>query len=132
MKALKNDPTLGEKKLLPQLQGLILEPLLKVNPKQQPVLILLDALDECEDRGAAEILRLLFSLVTRIPFLRILITRRPEPHISLVFDEELNHAKTVLHDIETSVIQEDIRLYLHSELVKIPHASSPCEFQLGI
>jgi NACHT domain len=120
MKALKNDSTLGEKERLPQLLGLILEPLLKVNPKQQPVLIILDALDECEDRGAAEILRLLFSLVTRIPFLRILITSRPEPHISLVFDEELNHAKTVLHDIETSVIQEDIRLYLQTELAKIP------------
>jgi hypothetical protein len=49
--ALQNDPTLGQKKLLPQLQGLILDPLLKVDPNRRPVLIILGALYECN--GAA-------------------------------------------------------------------------------
>jgi NACHT domain len=119
--AVQEDMTVGHKKLLPQLQGLILNPLLRIDPNRSPVFIILDALDECDEGGAIEILRLLFLLVTRIPFLRILITSRPEPHISSVFDEALNHTKTVLHDIETSVIQQDIRFYLNTELTKIPH-----------
>jgi AAA ATPase domain len=119
--AVQEDMTLGTKTLLPQLRELIITPLLKVNPNQRPTLIILDALDECDEKGAVEILRLLFSHGTRVPFLRILVTSRPERHISSVFDETPNVAKRILHDIEDSVIEEDIRLYLRTELSKIPH-----------
>ena len=86
MEAIQQDATLAHRKRWPQFQGLILAPLLKVDPNRRATLIVLDALEECEEKGAAEILRLLFSHGTRIPFLRILITSRPEPHISSFFD----------------------------------------------
>jgi NACHT domain len=119
--AVQEDMTLGTKTLLPQLSALIITPLLKVHPNRRATLIILDALDECEENGAVEILRLLFSHGTRIPFLRILITSRPEHHISSVFDEAPNVVKRILHDIEGSVIEQDIRFYLRTELSKIPH-----------
>ncbi|KAF9514914.1 hypothetical protein BS47DRAFT_1392016 [Hydnum rufescens UP504] len=42
---------------------------------------------------------------------------RPEPHIS-IFDDARNLAKSVLPDVEASVIEEDLRLYIPSELVR--------------
>ncbi|KAF9508538.1 hypothetical protein BS47DRAFT_1488334 [Hydnum rufescens UP504] len=106
--------------LLSQLQGLILTPLLTINPHRSPIIFILDALDECEEKGAAEILQFMFAHVARIPFLRILITSRPQPHISSIFNKVPNLAKTVLHDIEASVVEQDIYLYISSELAKIP------------
>jgi AAA ATPase domain len=118
--AVQQDATLGHKEPLAQFEGLILKPLNELNSHRRTTLIVLDALDECEERGAATILQLLLAHVSRLPFLRILITSRPEPHISLVFSEARNLAKRILHDIEASVIEEDLRLYIRSELREIP------------
>ncbi|KAF9505141.1 hypothetical protein BS47DRAFT_1386036 [Hydnum rufescens UP504] len=102
--AIQQDATLGHKKPLAQFEGLILKPLGQLDSTRQMTLIVLDALDECKEQGAATILQLLLSHASRLPFLRILITSRPEPHISSVFTEAKNLAKRVLHDIEASVI----------------------------
>ncbi|KAF9509840.1 hypothetical protein BS47DRAFT_113675 [Hydnum rufescens UP504] len=118
--AIQQDATLGHKKPLAQFEGLILKPLGKLDTNRRTTVIILDALDECEEQGAATILQLLLSHIARLPFLRILITSRPEPHISSVLDEARNLAKRVLHDIEASVIEDDLRLYIRSELSKIP------------
>jgi NACHT domain len=120
VEALRQDPALGNKELSSQFQELILIPLLKINPHQRPTLIILDALDECEEKGAADILRLVFSHAIQIPFLRILITSRPQPHLSSVFSKARNLEKTVLHDIEASVIEQDIRFYISIALAEIP------------
>ncbi|KAF9512012.1 hypothetical protein BS47DRAFT_1114305 [Hydnum rufescens UP504] len=118
--ALKQDPGVGERVLLSQLQGLILTPLLTINPRRSPIIFILDALDECEEKGAAELLQLMFAHIARIPFLRILITSRPQPHLSSVFNKAPNLMKTILHDIDASVVEQDIRLYISTELAKIP------------
>jgi NACHT domain len=120
VEALRQEPTAGHKGLLSQLEELILTPLLRVDPHRLPTLIILDALDECDEEGAADILRLLFSHAIRIPFLRILITSRPQPYLSSVFNKVPNLAKTVLHDIEASIVQQDIHFYISTELAKIP------------
>jgi NACHT domain len=120
VEAIQQNADLGHKALLTQIQRLIVMPLLKIDPNRNTLLIVLDALDECEEKGTAELLKLLFSHAIQIPFLRILITSRPEPHISSVFDDASNYAQRILHDIEASVIEQDIRLYIMSELAKIP------------
>ncbi|KAF9514157.1 hypothetical protein BS47DRAFT_1329073, partial [Hydnum rufescens UP504] len=117
--AIQQDAMLGHKNPLAQFEGLILKPLGKLNLHRRTTLVILDALDECEEQGAATILQLLLSHITRLPFLRFLITSRPEPHISSVFSEARSLAKRILHDIEASVIEEDLRLYIRSELRKI-------------
>ena len=116
--ALQEDPALGHKALLSQVEGLILTPLLSPGVDCRVTLIVLDALDECDEKGAVAILRYLFSHAIRILFLRILITSRPEPHISSVFKKASNFTKTILHDIETSVVQGDIPLCISTELAK--------------
>ncbi|KAF9505275.1 hypothetical protein BS47DRAFT_561216 [Hydnum rufescens UP504] len=117
--AIRQDATLGHKEPLAQFEGLILKPLANLDSHRPAILIVLDALDECQEQGAATILQLLLSHVSRLRFLRILITTRPEPHISSVFDETRNVAKRILHDIETSVIEGDLRLYIQYELREI-------------
>jgi hypothetical protein len=52
---------LGDTELLSQFQELFLTPLLKTNPPRRSMLIILDALDKCGEKGAADILRLVFS-----------------------------------------------------------------------
>ncbi|KAF9512030.1 hypothetical protein BS47DRAFT_1486515 [Hydnum rufescens UP504] len=125
--ALKKDPGVGQRGLLSQLQGLILTPLLTINPHRRPIFLILDALDECEEKGAAEILHLMFAHLARIPFLRILITSRPQPHLSSVFDKVPNLARSFLHDIDASIVEQDIHLYVSTELAKIRR-----KFDLGM
>ncbi|KAF9518945.1 hypothetical protein BS47DRAFT_1337839, partial [Hydnum rufescens UP504] len=117
--AIREDATLGHKEPLAQFEGLILKPLAKLNSHRRATFIVLDALDECQEQGAATILQLLLAHTSRLPFLRILITSRPEPHISSVFDETRNLAKRILHDIEDSVIEGDLHLYIQYELREI-------------
>ncbi|KAF9506343.1 hypothetical protein BS47DRAFT_1428372, partial [Hydnum rufescens UP504] len=119
-KAIQQDATLAHKQPLTQFEELILKPLGQVDSHRRTTLIVLDALDECEEQGAATILQLLLSRIRLLPFLRILITSRPEPHISSVFDMTRNPRITILHDIEASLIEEDLHLYIRSELTKIP------------
>ncbi|KAF9505346.1 hypothetical protein BS47DRAFT_1354017 [Hydnum rufescens UP504] len=131
---LKRDPGVGQRGLLSQLQGLILIPLLTINTHRKPILLILDALDECDENGATEILHLIFAHLTRIPFLRVLITSRPQPHLSSIFNKVPNLGKTVLHDIEASVVEQDIRLYISTELAKIPRKldlSMPTDWTTG-
>ncbi|KAF9503231.1 hypothetical protein BS47DRAFT_1322867 [Hydnum rufescens UP504] len=116
---IQQDATLGHKNTFSQFEGLILKPLGRLGSSRQTTLIVLDALDECEEQGADTIVQLLLSHASRLPFLRVLITSRPEPHISSVFTQARNLAKRVLHDIEASVIEEDLRLYIRSELRRI-------------
>ncbi|KAF9517895.1 hypothetical protein BS47DRAFT_1325747 [Hydnum rufescens UP504] len=118
--AIERDSEAGRKTLLSQLQKLILSPLLTIDPRRSPILIVLDALDECEENGATNILELMFTHLIRIPFLRILITSRPQPHLSSVFNKASSLAETALHDIDASVVDQDIRLYISTELAKIP------------
>ncbi|KAF9515555.1 hypothetical protein BS47DRAFT_1484390 [Hydnum rufescens UP504] len=69
VEALRQEPTLVHKRLLSQFHELFLTPLLKSNPFRHPTLIILDALDECVEKRAADILRLVFSHAMRILFL---------------------------------------------------------------
>jgi hypothetical protein len=117
--AIQQDPTLGHKNTFSQFEGLISKALGQLDSTRQMTLIVLDALDECEEQGAGTILQLLLSHTSQLPFLRVLITSRPEPHISFVFTQARNFAKIVLHEIEAFVIEEDLRLYIRSELVRI-------------
>lgn len=127
--ALEADPEAPFASLKQQLDRLIIKPLsgLDRDPKRV-VLIVLDAFDECEARGAKEIVQLLVAAMPSLPFfLKILITSRPEAHITSVLDPSLsalspssNLRITALHDIEASIVKSDIRLYLHTRLRNLP------------
>lgn len=116
--ALGEDPDIASEGCLRQLNQLIVKPLSNVQARPTlPIVLVIDALDECEERGAAEILRLLLATVGQLPFLvKVLITTRPEGHLRRIFDTSADLQKLILHNIEASVVEGDIRLYLNHHL----------------
>lgn len=120
--ALDTHPDAGYSSLKNQLDQLIIEPLSKVKPDPTRIVVLvLDAFDECETKGAKEILQLLVAALPLLPFfLKIFITSRPEEHIRSVLVPSNNLRITALHDIEDSVVKEDIEVYLRARLRSLP------------
>src|SRR5258707_2052999 len=116
--ALKADGDLHEKSLDTQFTALLFQPLRSLT-LTRPLLLVVDALDECVPKDAETILRNAISCCTQVPALRILITSRPENHITYLFKGANSVRKAILHDIENAVIASDIRFYLEAQLKSI-------------
>ncbi len=113
--ALQDDGLLPSKSLDTQFTALFFEPLQNLTVTR-PLLLVVDALDECEPKGAQTILNIILSHCTKIPALRILITSRPENHITSIFNKANNLRKVILHEIDNAVIAHDIQHYLEHQL----------------
>ncbi|KIL65314.1 hypothetical protein M378DRAFT_10927 [Amanita muscaria Koide BX008] len=99
-----------------QLMVLIIEPLRDlVRSRTQPVVIVVDALDECDDIDAQVILKALGQLVHEIPPFKVLLTTRPQPHLNHLLS---SHDIFYLHNIEDKIVNNDIRRYLEFGLSK--------------
>lgn len=125
IKALTKDPDYAYAAINVQWNELIVRPLLGVREdRERVVLIVLDALDECEEDGAAEILELILASASRrFPFhLKFFITSRPELHIRTMFQPSTYLSTVILHEIASSDVQADIRHYLSFSLSAIPTA----------
>ncbi|KAG9037434.1 hypothetical protein FRB95_005724 [Tulasnella sp. JGI-2019a] len=48
------------------------------------------------------------------------MTSRPEPHLRSIFSHADNLHRVILHDIEASIVKNDIRLYLQTSFAEIP------------
>src|SRR5258708_3263790 len=117
-KVFRREPDFGKRSFATQVKELIIEPLSKITSK--PVVIVVDALDECDNsKGAVnELLQAVVEHCTKSPSLRLFITSRPELHINPVL---ANEAGIVLHeDIDQSIVSDDIREYLREEMSRIP------------
>src|SRR5258708_32744772 len=115
---LKADGDLPQKSLDTQFIALLFQPLQSLT-LTQPLVLVVDALDECVPKDAESILRNVISHCTQVPALRILITSRPENHITYLFKGANSIQKVILHDIESAVIASDIRHYLENQLKAI-------------
>jgi len=111
--ALLRTPYVVTKTPMKQFSTLIMEPLKEV--EGNPILIVIDALDECEHDGDA-LLKIFADSIQNIPRLKLFITTRPEYHIRNVLDRYRHLKRFHLQDIEKSVVQSDIRLYLDFHL----------------
>jgi hypothetical protein len=143
-KAIDADPAISGKALKDQFEKLILQPLSeekKFPPKALRLVVVVDALDECErEEDVREILKLLsrtkdISLVS----LRVFITSRPELPIRLGFKEmsDGTYQDLILHDVAKETIEHDIALFLKHELGQIREQRSlssdwPSEDQIRI
>ncbi|KIO19341.1 hypothetical protein M407DRAFT_31012 [Tulasnella calospora MUT 4182] len=127
IRSLERDPDIGLARMETQFKKLLAEPLTEWKSVNGAVLIVIDALDECSPESSAEeILVQLAGEVRKIPVpLKILITSRPELHIREKFRSSilrnLSHSYA-LHDIEDSVVQADIELFLRRRLNNIAEA----------
>ena len=116
----KKDPSVARNSLISQLQQLIIAPLSSIDVS---CVIVIDALDECvDDQPASAILSVLGRCAKELSSVKLFITGRPEPRIRTGFRLPLLEPLTqvfLLHGVELSSVDEDIRLYLQEKLSAI-------------
>ncbi|CAE6537301.1 unnamed protein product [Rhizoctonia solani] len=122
---LKKDSDLGYSNIPIQFKRLLQAPFKRIGRMPEGVVIVLDALDECEDVNAMRIvLNELTKHVEELP-VKVLVTSRPLPGIcqqmefyynSVLAPGSQNYNILSLHELNTAIVQADIRLYLKREL----------------
>lgn len=118
------DSAIVEKAMPMQFEKLILQPLIASRDTilQAPsCLIIVDALDECEDEKDVTLIIKLFSEVkAKVARLKVFITSRPDLPIRLGFKATKGaYDKVILHEIADSVIEHVITAFIAHELERI-------------
>ena len=120
IQVIKRDLSVARNSLVSQLKDLIVDPLSSTDIS---CIIVVDALDECvDDQPASAILSVLGRFVKELPSVKFFITGRPEPRIRTGFRLPLLEPFTqifLLHEVELSSVDEDIRLYLQEKLTAV-------------
>ncbi|KAJ2930952.1 hypothetical protein H1R20_g6157, partial [Candolleomyces eurysporus] len=118
--ALQKHPDATEKDVRTQFNWLILEPLRDLmEGRATPLLITIDALDECDERQAHALLTVLLDEVVKLRNLKVFVTTRPESGIRHLLEEPSQQgdvARFHVQDIEQSVVEADIQVYLDFRL----------------
>ncbi len=113
---------IGRKGIRDQWSRLVLRPLseLQANSIQSPLLVVVDAMDECDKDDAIKIILECLAELNKqeTSRLRIFITSRPELAVRLGFRDmlEILHHDLVLHDVPRRIVDQDITLYLREQL----------------
>src|SRR6266478_5027084 len=95
-----------------QLEALILNPLRDIfESRSRPIVVVVDALDECDDEDGLTVLAGLNRLVQELPSFKILLTTRPQFHLRYLGCQDTQKV-FYLQDIEKRIVDGDIRLYL--------------------
>jgi hypothetical protein len=122
--AIDADPGISGRTLKEQFDKLVLEPLDKLtgDPGEPRIIVMVvDALDECEERDVRNIIHRLSQAknLTKVK-LRVFITSRPELPIRLGFsDIKGKYQDMVLHEVPKPIIEHDIAAFLEDELARI-------------
>jgi hypothetical protein len=120
--ALAECSDIASQSLHDQWHHLVLGPLSRLNSHdcQSSYVLVVDALDECDDEKN---IRIILQLLTRVRSLekvrlRVFLTSRPEIPIrySLRDIPNTEHQDFVLHDISPPIVDHDIRMFLEHEL----------------
>ncbi|KAF9643733.1 hypothetical protein BDM02DRAFT_1359722 [Thelephora ganbajun] len=134
----QSDPEITHESLYNQMDKLIVRPL---KESDISTIIIIDALDECKDEEpASAILSILGQFVSKIPKVKFFVTARPEPRIRAGFRLPLLAEVTdvfVLHDVEPSLVSNDIRLFFKQGFLELAHRRQelgdwPTEEQLDV
>ncbi|QRV96996.1 Vegetative incompatibility protein HET-E-1 [Ceratobasidium sp. AG-Ba] len=122
-RALDKKPDLGGRGVTTQFEKLINDPLRVVGGKIVAglLVVVIDALDECADRaGLKLVLETLLRAANDLP-LKFFVSCRPDqPLLDAVVNQDgLSRHLYHLHDVEESLVQADIEVYLRAELKPI-------------
>ncbi|KAJ5368809.1 Vegetative incompatibility protein HET-E-1 [Penicillium cataractarum] len=136
--AVDSDPMIVSKTLREQFEQLILKPLENMQPsKTKTVVLVIDALDECDRDDDIRVIIYLISLGRRLESVRLraFLTSRPELPVRLGFKSiQGRYQDLVLHDIPKPIISHDIAAFLEYELTRIKedyNNITPTELQLS-
>ncbi|KAH6867744.1 hypothetical protein BKA70DRAFT_1065459, partial [Coprinopsis sp. MPI-PUGE-AT-0042] len=123
---LKAQPDILQKAIRMQFDALVHEPLRGVFENESEThTISIDAIDECNLTEAVELLSILLNSIPQHPALRLLVTCRPERPFRLLLQQYQGPRVFHLHEIENSVVQADIRLYIN-------HCLSPAQIDKAL
>lgn len=115
-KAIEDDPNISEKGLRLQFAKLLLQPLLDIKHSQTTtIVIVIDALDECERDDDIHIILQLLPQVQKSSSVqvRFFLTSRPEVSVTVGFKEIINDYQCLtLQEISMPMIKHDISLFL--------------------
>ncbi|KAG9100670.1 hypothetical protein FS749_013717 [Ceratobasidium sp. UAMH 11750] len=119
-RVLEKDPDVYNQPLPEQFKQLIFGPLREIQDMlPTDLIVVIDALDECDDdEGIARVLDILLSYARDLP-VRFFVTSRPDAKIlDRMRSHEGGHipGELRLHELERSIVQEDIKTYLVAEL----------------
>ncbi|KAI6534177.1 hypothetical protein MCOR10_002449 [Pyricularia oryzae] len=121
--AVESNPNIADKTMKEQFEKLFLKPLNKCNGANfQPLLVVVDALDECDREEDVTTLIRLFPKAEEAKsyHLRFFVTSRPELPIRLGFKDIGDKYKDLaLHEVPESDITKDISTFLRFELDRI-------------
>ncbi|CAI6101034.1 unnamed protein product [Clonostachys chloroleuca] len=107
-----------------QFNKFIVQPLRSITtaPETVPLVLIIDALDECDEDNHIKLLIRLFTSTKDVLFskLRILVTSRPDLPVRLGFTTAIGaYQDLALHEIASDIIERDIAAFLHHELLRI-------------
>jgi hypothetical protein len=132
LRVLRANPGIGRQSLCTQLENLIIGPFKATHIS---TLIIIDALDECEDaEPVSAILSTLSRYVDEIPEVRFFITSRPEHRIRSGFRLKLLRPVTEvlkLHEVKPEVVDSDIKLFFRTRLTSLANNRSDCNLVDG-
>lgn len=101
-----------------QFRILITTPLRNAGSLHKPVIFIIDALDEfLEEAAPTKILSAFAEHLHDVPFLKVLISTRPSPHVTTALRMiSLIRTRFCLHDVDRYLVDRDIERYLFEVL----------------
>jgi len=123
LQVLREAPDVAEYSIERQVDFLLQKPIHNQQTTGHPLVLVIDALDECANASeVARLLKKLLSVGVDLP-MKFFLTSRPERHILTHFKSGL-HRILRLHDIHQDVVEMDIFLYLNKRLTDIRCSNS--------
>ncbi|KFY28387.1 hypothetical protein V491_00489 [Pseudogymnoascus sp. VKM F-3775] len=123
--AIEADPAISGKSLKDQFEKLVLQPFDNIQsypPKLSRIVVVVDALDECDQEEDVRIIIQLLSQVKHWKSVRLkfFVTSRPELPIRLGLEDIRGKYKgLLLHNVPNPIIDHDISAFLEYELARI-------------
>ncbi|EMD30754.1 hypothetical protein CERSUDRAFT_120326, partial [Gelatoporia subvermispora B] len=130
LEVLRKHPDAGHDKVETQVERLLRGPLREAFGDVLPTLVLvIDALDECADQKATSTVLTHLLQVSPHMAIKFFVTSRPEQHIRAQFERGDLRIRRILrlHDIETSIVETDIALYIRHRLHEIRRSMAASE-----
>jgi hypothetical protein len=118
-RTLIDHPSTLHLRLCDQIEKLITRPALAIPRSIQPMVVVIDGLDESSDKNLlCDLIGLLVDTTKHIPF-RFLFTSRPERHIQQTFESLSTRRKAYFLSLRDFLARSDVRSYLQLHLSKI-------------
>ncbi|EUC59192.1 vegetative incompatibility protein HET-E-1 [Rhizoctonia solani AG-3 Rhs1AP] len=130
---LNDNPDAGKLNVVQQFEKLVNQPMINAK-KAMPdsVVVLIDALDECDDNYSVRLLLdLLLKFAQHLP-LKFFVSSRPEPLIRERMMSQGGASRSIvyLHDIEEPIVEEDIKKYLTESLRSMIPSPPPEQIEM--